>query len=438
MANKKVSPLTDTEIKNAKPKDKEYTLSDGNGLQLVIKTNGKKIWEIRYTLDNNPKKTTCGTYPLISLSMARAKRDTLKSSAIVGINPIQSKRDAKELIRIEEEKIKSLENVQFHKIAYEWLSTLTVVEVTAIKKKRDFERDIFPYFCTYDKNHIILSSKQLGEITHGELMRVITQKAKTTADTAKRLFADCVRLWTYAVSHEYTDINITHKIDKSVIPKTEKKNFAKITDEKILGELLRAIDGYKGDGGVIVKNVLRFVTLLPLRAENLCTLEWENVDFERAVITIPRSKMKVKNKNLPAFTLPLPLQAVLILKEIQEITGWGKWVFHGLRDMKKHVNKESGNKALRIMGFVDEENGRKQTLHSFRGTFRSLTETYANHHKASFEVRERCIDHNERNEAVRAYTHKADYTEQMRELLQWWADYLDGIKENKSSEKSNA
>ena len=191
---------------------------------------------------------------------------------------------------------------------------------------------------------------------------------------------------------------------------------------------MRAIDVYKGDGGIIVKNVLRFVSLLPLRAENLCTLKWEQVNFEKAIITIPRQDMKVKNKNLPDFTLPLPHQAVSILKEIQAITGWGVWVFHGARNNKVHVNKESGNKALRIMGFIDEVNGRKQTLHSFRGTFRSLTETYATQHKASFEVRERCIDHNERNEAVRAYTHKADYTEQMRELLQWWANYLEGVK----------
>ncbi|MCX6072725.1 MAG: integrase arm-type DNA-binding domain-containing protein [Campylobacterales bacterium] len=428
MANKKVSPLTDTEIKNAKPKDKKYTLSDGNGLQLLIKPDGKKIWEIRYTIDGKPKATTAGTYPTVSLKQAREKRDELKVKVSTGVDPIQEKKEIKAIVKLEEEKIEALENMQFHKIAYEWLSTLTVVEVTAIKKKRDFERDIFPYFCTYDENHNLISSKQIGEITHGELMRAITQKAKTTADTAKRLFADCVRLWTYAVSHEYADINITHKIDKSVVPKTEKKNFAKITDEKILGELLRAIEVYKGDGGIIVKNVLRFVTLLPLRAENLCTLKWESVNFEKAIITIPRSEMKVKNKNLSDFILPLPHQAVSILKEIQAITGWGVWVFHGARNNKVHVNKESGNKALRIMGFVDEVNGRKQTLHSFRGTFRSLTETYATQHKASFEVRERCIDHNERNEAVRAYTHKADYTEQMRELLQWWADYLDGVK----------
>lgn len=428
MANKKVLPLTDTEIKKAQSKEKEYTLSDGNGLQLVIKTDGRKVWEVRYTIDGKPKKTTAGTYPTVSLKQARSKRDELKAKVSIGVDPIQEKKEIKAIIKLEEEKVEALENMQFHKIVYEWLSTLKSAEVTATKRKRAFERDIFPHFCTYDENHIITSSKQFSEIKHGELLKIITEKGKATAETANRLFVDCNRLWTYAVSHEYTDLNITLRIDKSVVPKGEKTNYAKITDEKILGELLRAIDGYKGDGGVIVKNVLRFVSLLPLRADNLCKLKWDSVDFEKAIITIPRSEMKVKNKNLPDFTLPLPHQAVAILKEIQEVTGWGAWVFHGSRNMKNHVNKVSASRALGRMGFNDEVNGRKQTLHSFRGTFASLARTYHKEHSATFETMEAVLDHQEGNKVVRAYTHKADYTEQMRELLQWWADYLDGVK----------
>lgn len=428
MANRKVSPLTDTEIKNAKPRDKEYSLPDGNGLQLIVKPDGRKVWEIRYTVDGKPKKTTAGTYPAITLAKARVKRDELKSKVHNGIDPIQEKKEIKAIV----DTIKIAEQTalatQFHLITYEWLSTLKSAEITAIKRKRAFERDIFPHFCTYDDNHRITSSKQLSKITHGELLKIITEKGKATPETANRLFVDCNRLWTYAVSHEYTDLNITLRIDKSVVPKGEKINLPKITDEKILGELIRAIDTYRGDGGVIVRNLLRFVSLLPLRADNLCKLKWSYVDFDKAIITIPRSEMKVKNKNLSDFIMPLPHQAIAILKELEPLTGWGQWVFHGLKDINNPVNNESGNKALRIMGFIDETSGRKQTLHSFRGTFRSLSETYATEHGVSFEVRERCLDHHEKKEAVRAYIHKADYTEQMRTLFQWWANYLDEVK----------
>ncbi|MCL4431948.1 MAG: integrase arm-type DNA-binding domain-containing protein [Epsilonproteobacteria bacterium] len=428
MANKKITPLTDTEIKNAKPKDKEYTISDGNGLQLNIKPDGRKVWEIRYTIDGKAKKTTGGTYPAVTLAKARAKRDELKSKVINGIDPIKEKKEIKAIIQEKEMEAQTTLTTQFHLITYEWLSTLKSAEVTATKRKRAFERDIFPSFCTYDENHIITSSKQISEITHGELLKIITKKGEATPETASRLFTDCNRLWTYAVSHDYLDINITHKIDKSNVPKGEKTNLPKITDAKILGELLRAIDVYKGDGGVIVRNLLRFVTLLPLRADNLCKLKWEQVDFEKAILTIPRSEMKVKNKNLPDFVLPLPHQAIAILKEIKEITGWGKWVFHGSRSIKNHINKESGSRALGRMGFNDEVNGRKQTLHSFRGTFASLARTHHKEHGATFETMESVLDHQEGNKVVRAYTHKADYTEQMRELLQWWADYLDEVK----------
>lgn len=431
MANKKITPLTDTEIKNAKPKDKEYTISDGNGLQLNIKPDGRKVWEIRYTIDGKAKKTTGGTYPAITLARARSKRDELKSKVINGIDPIKEKKEIKATIQEKEMEVQTALATQFHLITYEWLSTLKSADITATKRKRAFERDIFPSFCTYDENHIITSSKPISEITHGELLKIITKKGEATPETASRLFTDCNRLWTYAVSHDYLDINITHKIDKSNVPKGEKTNLPKITDEKILGELLRAIDVYKGDGGVIVRNLLRFVTLLPLRADNLCKLKWEQIDFEQAVITIPRSEMKVKDKNLPDFTIPLAYQVISILKEIKEITGWGKWVFHGSRSIKNHINKESGSRALGRMGFNDEANGRKQTLHSFRGTFASLARTHNKEHGATFETMEAVLDHQESNKVVRAYTHKADYTEQMRTLLQWWADYLDEVKKPK-------
>lgn len=429
MAKRKVVPLSDTEIKNAKPREKEYTLPDGNGLQLLIKPDGKKIWEIRYTLEGKAKKTTAGVYPKVSLKEARSKRDEYKSKVSTGIDPIKEKREAKqskvEEIQVEE----ALQHTQFHNVVYEWLSTLKNDDVTSKKRKRSFERDLFPHFCQYDEYHHVISSKPIGEITHGELLKIITTKGQTAAETASRLFADCKRLWTYAVSHEYIDLNITARIDKSVVPKSEYKNMPKITDEKILGELLRAIDKYHGEGGVILRNLLRFVSIVPLRADNLCKMRWEQVDFENGMVTFKRSEMKAKNKNLPDFIVPLPRQALEILKEVQTYTGWGKWVFHGVRDIKTHVNLQSAGKALKLMGFNDEDSGRRQRLHSFRGTFRSLSETYAKEHGASFEVRERCLDHHETNKAVRAYTHKADYTAQMRELLQWWADFLDVTKQ---------
>lgn len=429
MGNNKVAPLSDTEIKNAKPKEKKYVLSDGNGLQLLIKPDGKKIWEVRYTLAGKPKATTIGNYPLVTLAEARERRNAFKSKIASGIDPIQEKKQIKVLIEEKKMENHALQSGQFHLVTYGWLDTLANDETTTKKRRRAFERDIFPYLCEYDKQHVIISSKHIDTITHGELLRIINEKEKTAAETARRLLTDCNRLWLYAISHGHASFNITTKISKKdALKKPVQNHYSKITNEKILGELLRAIDNYKGSN--IIRHLLRFVSIIPLRADNLCKLRWDSIDFDNAILTIKRSQMKVKNKTLPDFVLPLPKQAIMILNEIHVTTGWGEWVFHGISNFKTHIGLESANKALRLMGFTDEINGRKQTLHSFRGTFRSLSETYAREHGASFETMEKVLDHQEANQAVRAYTHKADYTEQMRELLQWWADFLDATKKH--------
>ncbi|MEW5833295.1 MAG: integrase arm-type DNA-binding domain-containing protein [Campylobacterota bacterium] len=428
---RKVVPLTDTEIKKAKPAEKDYKLFDGGGLFLLIKPTGGKLWRLKYLFEGKEKLISLGTYPETTLAEARAKRDEYKREIAKGIDPSAERKESK--AKIEEKVMEEQAAIegQFHRVAYEWLNSLNNDESTHNKRVSSFEKDIFPYLCTYNERHSIISSKHIKDITHPELLKIIKTKEKTAPEVAIRRFRDCNRLWRYAINHGYTESNITDRISSDAFAPRQEKHFAKITDEKILGELLRGIEDYKGEGGVIVRNILRFVSIMPLRADNLCKLRWDQVDFEKSIITISRSEMKVKDQNLPDFVLPLPRQAINILKEVREITGWGQWVFHGVRNNLTHANKESGNKALRSLGFIDEVNGRKQTLHSFRGTFRSLSETHAKEHGVSFEVRERVLDHHEENKVIRAYTHKADYTEQMRELMQWWADFLDQTKVSK-------
>lgn len=428
MANKKVAPLTDTEIKNLKPKDKDYTRADGNGLQLLVKLDGRKIWEIRYTINGRAKKTTIGTYPTVTLAKARSIRDEYKSKSVEGIDLIDERKKIKSLIAEKEAENLVLLEGQFHKVVYGWLDSLSEAESTHKKRVNSFEADILPFFSTYDKYIHIVSSKHIKDITHPELLKVLLKKEETAPVVANRRFIDCKRLWRYAINHGYTEINTPDRISTDAFKKHEVKHRPKITDEKILGEMLRAIDHYQGEGGSIVRNVLKLTALTMLRIGNLATLKWNNINMDKGLIVIKRSEMKVKDKNLPDFILPLSRQAIEVLKETKEITGWGEWVFHGIKNPKWHVNKESGNKALRKMGFVDEESGRKQTLHSFRGTYASLARTHHKDHGAVFEALERVLDHQEGNQVVRAYAHLADYTEQMRELLQWWADFLDDLK----------
>ena len=328
-------PLTDKEIKNAKPREKEYKLFDGNGLYMTITPDGGKRWRLKYSFEGKEKRLSLGIYPDISLSDARVKRDQLRTSIAKGIDPSAERKEAKATTEAKKIETKALKEGQFHKVVYGWLDTLTNDETTKAKRKRAFERDIFPSLCTYDENRNIISSTHIGEITHSELLKIINEKEKTAAETARRLLTDCGRLWLYAISHGHATFNITTNISKKdALQKQVKSHYAKITDEKILGELLRAIDNYNG---VIVRNVLRLVSLIPLRADNLCKLKWAYIDFDKALLTIPRSEMKVKDKNMPDFVLPLPHQAITILKEIKEVTGFGVWVFHGISQPLTHV-----------------------------------------------------------------------------------------------------
>ena len=177
-----------------------------------------------------------------------------------------------------------------------------------------------------------------------------------------------------------------------------------------------------------IRNSLKFVLHIPLRAENLCTLKWEYIDFKNKLLTIPRAEMKVKDKNLPDFQMPLNDEVINILSDQKPFTEHQRYVFLGT-DNKSPINNESPNRALQRMGFNDDKKGKKIRLHGFRGTFRSMIETLDIENKFSFEVKERALDHQENSKVVRAYAHKSDYIKQLIPLMNFWSDYILKLRE---------
>ncbi|WP_051906881.1 integrase arm-type DNA-binding domain-containing protein [Sulfurospirillum sp. SCADC] len=416
MANRRVAPLNDTLIKTAKPKEKDYTLPDGDGLQLLVKAIGSKVWEVRYTINGKTTKTTIGTYPKVTLANARKIKDQYKTTAMEGLNPTHLKKQ----VKLEQEQ--DIQG-QFHLVVYDWLKMLKLAPITLNKKTRNFERDVFPFFCKYDAHQNIVFSTHIKDITHGQVFEIIKAKENTSIDTARRLLNDCNDIWLYAINRGLININIIANISRKGLAKYEVTHHPKITDESILQELILAIEAYPSQ---LTRYALKFLLLNPYRAMNLTTLKWEYVDLEKGIITIPRNEMKIKNKNFSDFILPLSTQTVRLMKEIYKLTGWGTWVFHGKNETVP-MNKETCNRALERMRFNDEDAGRRQRTHSFRGTFRSLAETYERQHGVSEASREACLDHHEQDVKKRAYTHRADYTAQMKILMQWWADFIDNL-----------
>jgi len=417
--------LTDTAITNAKPRDKKYKLYDGGGLFLLIMPIGSKLWRVKYRFNGKEKEYAIGAYPAYTLSKARTIRDEQKRLIADGIDPNEKKKQEKRK-DTEEEKLTAFEiKTQLHLVVNEWLELheKKVTAYTARKTRALLYEKLLPAFSKYTDRQHIKTSTPISHIKHFEITELLKATAKETEYTAKRLKQFLNRIWLFAVTSGYCEDNIISNISNEILPAPKTKNMAKITDEKMLGKLLNDLDNYQGN--IIVRASLQFLTLTMLRATTLVTLKWEYIDFDNKVLTIPRETMKVKDTNLNDFILPLVPKAIDILKELQEITGTDEYVFS---IAGKPINKESGNKALRLMGYNDESKGLKQTQHSFRGTFRSLADTHQEKHKASFEAKEAVLDHHVGGKVERAYTHKSDYLEQMRGLLEWYDDYLEEVK----------
>ena len=407
----KIELLQDIQIKKAKAQEKEYFLNDGGGLRLRITPTGDKVWEFRYTLNGLRKKTSFKTYPTVTLKEARTKKQGYQTLINSGIDPINNAKQIKEENIIDT-------NGMFLNVADEWLNkeSLRTKENTHKNKLRVFTKDINPFF----------KDKHIKEIEIKDIVKIIELKQLQAHEVASDIFTHLDNLFRYAVLRNYCERNILADIRKSDIIKPKPvKHFSKITDTNILKELVESIYNY--NGGHSLRNALKLVLHIPLRAENLCNLKWSYIDFDKKLLTIPRELMKISDSNFDDFKMPLTNESINILKEQQIFTGYQEWVFLGTNN-RDPINNESPNRVLQRMGFNDDKKGRKIRLHGFRGTFRSLIETLDIDNKFSFEVKERALDHQEKSKVVRAYAHKSDYINQLIPLMDFWSEYILSLK----------
>ena len=403
--------LQDIQIRKAKAQDNIYYINDGGGLRLKITPTNSKIWEFRYTLNGKSRKTTFKTYPTISLKEARTKRQEYQKLLNQGIDPIEN------IKQIKKENILDI-NGMFLNVANEWLDKESerTKESTHKNKLRAFEKDIFPF----------LKNKHIKEIAINDIVNIIEKKQLQAHEVATNIFTYIDNLFRYAVLKNYCQRNILADIKRSdIIRSRPVKHFSKITDPYILKELIEAIYNY--NGGYSLRNALKLVLHIPLRAENLCNLKWSYIDFDKKLLTIPRELMKVKDLNFDDFKMPLTDEIINILREQQLFTAHQDWIFLGTNN-RDPINKESPNRALQRMGFNDDKKGKKIRLHGFRGTFRSMIETLDIENRFSFEVKERALDHQENSKVVRAYAHKSDYIKKLIPLMNFWSDYILSLK----------
>lgn len=399
--------LTDRECKNATcPPEKSRTrLYDAGGLYLEVSPAGSKRWFFKYRKDGKEMRLALGSYPAVSLAKARIQQSEAKALKHKGVDPVQTK---------QVNKLKAIRQADdtFEAIAREWHSKQigNWSEVHAKTVKRRMERDLFPW----------IGKQPMTQIHAMELLAALQKiEARQANETAHRVLDIAKQVWKYwlpTTDIEQRDITVGLK---ARLQPYRSKNYPAILDPKRVGEMMKAIKHYKG--GPIVRAALQLTPLVYQRPGNMRMMEWSELDLEGATWTIPSAKMKrsVKEKaNGEAHVIPLPTQALTLLRSIQPITGHGRYVFPGERNHDRPMSDNALRSALYALGY-----GEEQKPHAFRAVARTLIVDELGLDPLMIEAN---LAHGARDRFGRSYN-RTQYIKQRFEMIQKWADYLDKL-----------
>ena len=392
--------LTDVEIRSAKPRAKPFKMSDGGWLFLLVNPSGSKLWRMAYRFAGKEKLLALGAYPEIGLKDARAKRDEAKVLLAAGVDPGEQRKQEKVTRAI---------------------TTATTFEKVA-KDYQDKLRREGRAAATLDKFEWLmalvmpkLGERPIGQITAAEILAVLKPvEARGNLETAKRLRATIGAVFRFAVTTARAETDPT-PILKGALVAPKAKHRAAITDPVALGAFLRAVDAFDGQSETVA--ALKLLPLVFTRPGELRLAEWAEVDLDKAIWTIPASRTKMRREH----QVPLPRQALAVLVDLKAITGGGRLVFPGIRSKERPISENTLNASMRRMGFKQDE----VSAHGFRATASTLLNESG---KFSSDAIERALAHQDPDPVRRAYARGAYWNERV-EMAQWWADYLDTLRE---------
>lgn len=396
------SELTDTAVKNAKTKDKQWKLSDTKGLFALIHPNGSKYWRMKYRYAGKEKLLSLGVYPDVSLKAARDSRDEARKLLSNGVDPSNFKKQTKQLI-------KEANKNNFEFIAREWFGKYSPNWKDEHSKRviRMLERDAFPW----------LGNKPIAEINAPGVLAVVRRVEERGAlETAHRLLGYCGNIFRYAIATQRAERDPSSDL-KGALPPYKSKPFASITDPKQIGPLLRALQNYKGS--LLTRTALKLAPMLFIRPGELRKAEWSHFDFDNCEWRIPAHSMKKERVHI----VPLPKQAIELLKELYPLTGNNRYLFPNARTAGKAMSENTVLKAIRSLGYGKD----KMTGHGFR----HMASTILNEQGWDDDAIERQLAHVDGNH-VRAVYNYAQYLDERRKMMQHWADYLQSLQEDLS------
>jgi integrase len=397
--------LTELELKKAQIREKDYNLSDGDGLYFIVRKNGSKFFRLDFRYGGKRLSMSLGVYPQTSLKEARDKTADAKKLLENNINPISEKK----LNKITEE-------ITLNFVIDKWLE---------IRKLNSSE-------ATWKTNQRILKNvtDKIGNIAIKDIERkdyieiILNVQKKGRIETGLRILSLVFKVYQFAVTNGYVEHNIIVDIDKkATLLKNKEKHLPALTEKEDIKQLLKDInsieDRFRSDISTIF--IFKLIPYVFVRSENIRLMCWDDLDLEKGLWAIPKEKMKMNVD----FVCPLPKQAIKLIKEIEPYTRHrSKFVFPSPQKSDRGVTGSTLSDTLNRLGYQN-----RHCFHGFRSIFSTIAHELYKEHGFHSDIIEACLAHKEKNRVKASYNResKFKYFDEKKELIQWWADWLDNL-----------
>ena len=388
------------EIKGFLPQDKPYKRYDSGGLYLLVKPNGSKLWQFKYRFGGIEKKMPFGAFPEISLAEARKRRDRARTSVADGVDPMRERKREKAKIRL------GAENT-FAVVASSYIEHKMVGEGRAeatLKKARWFLELLTP----------AIGNMPLDDLDPQMMLAALKKlEARGNLETAKKCRSFSSRVFRYGAALGLCKSDPTAILQGALItPKA--RHYAAILEPEKLGQLLRAIDDF--ECYPVTKLALKIAPHIFVRPGELRHGDWSELDWDKAIWTIPAGKMKARRTH----AVPLSRQVLELFRELQSVTIGTGYMFPAFHTWKRPMSENTINASFRRMGFTKDE----MTAHGFRSTASTLLNESGLWHPDAIE---RALAHGDSN-AIRGTYNRGQYWDERVRMVQWWSDYLEKLK----------
>lgn len=391
-------PLTAVAVKNAKPKAKDYKLSDAGGLYLLVTTRGSKLWRMKYRFAGAEGKLSFGPWPEVSLQQARDRRDEAKAMLRAGKDPGREKKVARLAATM-------AARCTFEAVAEEYIAKREadgLAEVT-LAKHRWLLAMLRP----------AIGKVPISEISAPELLAALRSVQNSgRLESAKRLRSFAGRIFEYGIATGHATVNPASHLKRALIVPTV-KHHAAIIDPADVGKLLVSIDGYNGYPST--RGALRLSPYVFQRPGEIRMMRWADLDLDAGRWTIRAEVAKMRRRH----DVPLSRQAASIIRSMEPVSGDSEFVFPAFHTPRKPLCENTVNQALTRLGYKGI-----MTAHGFRSTASSLLNESGKWHP---DLIERALAH-EVGSAVRAAYNHSSYWNDRVAMMQWWADELDRLQ----------